>query len=464
MTRFGRILLGVLVLLIVTMGAWAGGQGEGEEADDEGPIELTYWDHQFPWLVEWNEAAIEEYEAENPNVTIDFTIDNAHQRVMPAMNAGSGPDIAAPHDAKVVQLMLQDMLAPLDLEAFPELDSYDDVRDSWFPGSLTPFTGPDGTVYAVPLEYNVPGLTVNRNLLEMSGLDPDDPDNIPSTWDDVGRIGGEIFSEIGTDDDGTVVYEGWDWPYSDRRDWQRNEIRTVFAQYGASFITEDNEVVVDSPEAVEAMTMMRDLIREHETGDPDALPGAEGRDWQIFEGTMALGRFVAGELPKMVASSDVADQLEVHPYPQTGEGDSVLTVRSHSLMVNGSISERKQREAWKFVNFLTQRWEELAQVGFNPSRINQPGLDTPWYETDTFEQMREETQTLQSIPIDVLARGDVVWEVDSRLFGTPESQLRANEITDQVAEAMEAIIKGGEDVESALGDAREEIESMLMIE
>lgn len=462
MARFGKPLLAVLLVFVIAMGAWAGGGREEVEAED-GPITLTYWDHQFPWIVEWNKAAIAEYEELNPHVTIEFSIDHAHQRVMPAMFAGSGPDIAAPHDARVVQLMMQGLLSPLNLEAFPELASYDDVRDAWFPGSLTPFTGPDGTVYAVPLEYNVPGLTVNRRLLEMSGLDPDDPENIPKTWEDVGRIGGRIFAEIGRDSSGNIVYEGWDWPYHFRRDWQRNEIRTVFAQFGAAFVTADNRVVVDSPEAVAALQMMRDLIREYETGDPNALPGAEGRDWQIFEGTMALGRFVAGELPKMVAAGDVAEQLEVHPYPQPGHRDPVLTVRSHSLMVNGRISERKQLEAWKFVNFLTQRWQELAQVGFNPSRIRQPDLDVPWYETDWFKQQQTEIATLQSIPIEILARGDVVWEIGPELFGTPESQLRANEITDHVAEAMEAIIFGGEEVESALTAARREIERMLMI-
>lgn len=461
--RFSVAIL--LMLSIVAFGAFAGGseEEEAQAAEEEGPVTLTYWDHQFPWLVEWNRAAVEEYMAQNPDITIEFSIDHAHQRDLPAMYAGEGPAVSAPHGPKVIQQMMSGQLAPVDLEAFPEFDSYDEMREAFFPGSLDPFTDEEGKIYALPLEYDIPGLTVNEALFREAGLDPSDPDNIPEYWDEVGEIGGQIFAEIGRDEDGNVVYEGWDWPYSNRRSWQRNEIRTIFAQHGARFVDENGNVLVDSPEAVEAMTMMRDLVLDYETGDPNALPGAEGRDWQIFEGTMALGRFLAGEVTKMVASEEVRDDIKVYPYPTVRGRDKIITVRTHAWKVNADLSPREQYEAWRFVNFLTQRWEELAAVGFNPARVDQPDLDMPWYETDWFEQQVEQTQSLQAIPFDVLAAGNVVWEIGAELYGTPEARLRNDEITDVVAEAMEKIILRGDDVQAALTEARERIEGMMSV-
>ncbi len=460
MTGVTRRTVLVLLLASIAIGAWANGDSEAA-ADQEGPVSLSYWEHQFPWLVEWNKAAVADYMAENPDVTITFNIDHAHQRDLPAMFAGEGPSVSAPHGPKVIQQMMARQLAPVDLEAFPEFDTYDEMREAFFPGSLDPFTDENGAIYAIPLEYDIPGLTVNEALLKKAGIDPSEA--IPEYWDELGEVAGKVFSAIGTDESGNVVYEGWDWPYSNRRAWQRNEIRTVFAQYGARFVDEDGNVLVDSPEAVEAMTMMRDLVLKYKTGDPNALPGAEGRDWQIFGGTMAYGRFLAGEVAKMVAGEDVRDNLYIYPYPQVRGKNKVVTVRTHAWKVNADLSPKEQYEAWRFVNFLTQRWEELAIMGFNPVRIDQPNLDVPWYETEWFKQKVQEVQSLQAIPFDLLASGAVVWEIGSGLYGTKEAQLRNDEITDVVANAQERIIFRGDDVQTALTDARKQIEGMMSV-
>jgi len=64
-------LLIVIILLLVgsTVVLSARGQGAGRgEAEAEGPIQLVYWEHQFPWLVEWNKTSVQDYETQNPEV------------------------------------------------------------------------------------------------------------------------------------------------------------------------------------------------------------------------------------------------------------------------------------------------------------------------------------------------------------------------------------------------------------
>jgi ABC-type glycerol-3-phosphate transport system substrate-binding protein len=457
-------LLIVIILLLVgsatVLGARAQGEGRGE-AEETGPVQLVYWDHQFPWLVEWNKETIQEYTQQNPEVKIDFMIDYAHQRMLPAMYAGKGPDLAAPHGPKVINLMMMGYLSPVQLDGFEEFDSIEELEADWFPNSLSPFKDAEGNVYAMPLEYDVPGLIVNRKLFEMAGLDTGAA-NMPGTWDEVGEVGGKIFQAIGKEGD-EVVYEGWDWAYHYRESWQRVHIRTAFAQYGAAFLNSDGEVVVDSPQAVEAMQMMKDMIHKYKTGDPNAIPGAEGYDWQLFNGRMAMGRFLAGEITKMVTAEEVTPYIEVYRWPKPAGKETIVTVRTHAWMVNGRTPMRNQVESWRFINFMTKKWKDFSIIGFNPARMIQPDVGGPWYESSWFKQQQEKYQSIREMPFDALAKGDVVWETSKKLYGTDEGVLRNDEITDAVARAQERIIFRNEDVAKNLQQAKKEIEQMLMI-
>jgi len=451
----------VLVLFGSTAILWAGGQPEASKMEQEGPVHLVYWDHQFPWLVKWNKASIQGYEKKNPNVKIDFMIDYAHKRMLPAMYAGKGPDLSAPHGPKDLKLMMMGYLAPIQLEAFPEFGSYKDLEAAWFPNSLSPFKDAEGKIYCLPLEYDVPGLVVNKKLFEMAGIDAGVA-NVPRTWKEVGQVGGKIFRSIGKKGD-KVVYEGWDWAYHYRESWQRVHIRTAFAQYGAKFLSSDGKVVVDSPQAIEAMQMMKDMIYKYKTGDPSAIPGAEGYDWELFNGRLAMGRFLAGEITKMVAAKDVVDSIEVYRFPKPTGRKGIVTVRTHAWVVNGSIPKRKQVEAWKFINFMTKKWHDFSIMGFNPARMIQPDVGGPWYLSAWFKDQQKKYQSIREIPYDTLAKGEVVWETSKELYGTQEGVLRADEITDIVARAQERIIFKNEDVAKNLKQAKKEIEQAMMI-
>jgi ABC-type glycerol-3-phosphate transport system substrate-binding protein len=455
------ILLAFILLFGLTMGVIAEGQREEAAAEEEtGPVKLVFWEHQFPELVKWSKQRISEYESENPDVQIEFMIDYAHKRMLPAMYAGKGPDLAGPHGPKVVKLMMMDYLSPVHLDAFPEFDTYEELEDAYYPNSLSQFKM-DGKIWALPSSYVVPGVVVNKQLFNKAGLNPNDPNNLPTNWKEMGEIGGKIFGAIGTEG-GEVKYEGWDWYYY-RDSWQRVVLRTIFAQYGAAFVNSDGEVVIDSPEAVEALTMMRDMIHKYETGDPAATPGAEGLDWQIFNGTIAMGRFLHGQIAKTVSAPEVKEHIMLAKYPSPEGKTKVLPVRTHSYCVNGKSSERKQLEAWRFINYMTQNWKQFAIGGQNPARIIQPDLEVPWYESDWFKEQQQKYQSIRDFPIETLAKGNVVYQTGRKLYGTDEAVLRADEITDIVADAQERIIMKGESVEKALGAAKEEIERILMV-
>ncbi len=448
MKKGRRAFLSVVVLMIVLSTFVFG----------EKKITLTYWDHQFPGIVDWTQRMIKEYEKINPNVEIEFSVDYAHERLLPSMYAGTGPDISVPHDAKVVKLMMEGYLAPVRLEAFPEFNSYEDLEKVYFPGVLDLFKK-DGKIYGLPLSLEPHMLLINEKLFRMAGIEPT-PENIPEHWDEVCTIGGDIFEAIGKNEKGITIYEAFDWEYAYRAAWRRDDLRTIFAQYGAKFVDENGNVVVDSPQAVEAVTMMRDMINKCKTGDPNARPGGEDRSWQLFNGTLAMGVFPGGEIYKTSAAEDVVDYLKVYQFPYPRGYEQVIPVRGHVFMVNGSISEEKQIEAWKFINYLTQQWQEQAVLGQMPPRMLLPN-GTPWYETDWFKEQTDKYQSLRNLPLNELAEGKGVWQIGYELYGTDEARLLADEITDIVGDAVDRIIFMNLDVEPQLKEAKKEIEILL---
>ena len=63
-------------------------------AQDE--IELTYWQYEFESKVDVVDTLIEQFEAENPGITVEqqtFPYDAFQQQVAAAVPAGEGPDV-----------------------------------------------------------------------------------------------------------------------------------------------------------------------------------------------------------------------------------------------------------------------------------------------------------------------------------------------------------------------------------
>ena len=221
--------------------------------------------------------------------------------------------------------------------------------------------------------------------------------------------------------------------------------------------------MVDSPQAIEAMQMMKDMIHKYKTGDPNTIPGAEGYDWQLFNGRLAMGRFLAGEITKMVTAEEVTPHIEVYRWPKPAGRETIVTVRTHAWIVNGRTPMRNQVESWRFINFMTKKWQDFSVIGFNPARMIQPDVGGPWYESSWFKQQQAQYQSIREMPFDALAKGDVVWETSKKLYGTDEGVLRNDEITNAVSRAQERIIFKNEDVATNLQQAKKEIERMLMI-
>ncbi|WP_052665366.1 ABC transporter substrate-binding protein [Nitriliruptor alkaliphilus] len=249
--------LALVAVLLFACGAPSGTPVAGDDAADDGGAEgSTTTDGGEGRLVVWDwkssdakaaayfEAARADFAAKHPNVEVVFEsqpFDQYYTLVGTAMQSGSGPDVILFNGGAQLRGRT-DSLIPLD-------DHLGDLRDR--------LTGWDAfmdgdTTYAVPLTLQGFPIYYNKALYAEAGLDPESP---PTTWEDLEAACEAIESSTDADcfalgnQEGIGIefflsgyapgifspelYAAW---LDGDRDWQSEEVRTVFELW-----TETNE-------------------------------------------------------------------------------------------------------------------------------------------------------------------------------------------------------------------------------
>ena len=117
----------VILLVLLLMSSYVFSAGNNESSSDEpGEITLTFWEMNYgsdDSYLQTCEALISQYEAENPGINIEVTLqpwDNYYQLFLTAVTSNSAPDIAS------VALDMPDMYARMGEALY-----LDDVINSW---------------------------------------------------------------------------------------------------------------------------------------------------------------------------------------------------------------------------------------------------------------------------------------------------------------------------------------------
>ncbi|MBT2216792.1 ABC transporter substrate-binding protein [Virgibacillus dakarensis] len=282
-----------------------------------------------------NEKLVKAFEESHPNINVEF-------REMPA-------DTGQQHDQYVTAFSSQsaeidvfdaDVIWPaefaqanyaLELDRFIKKDGID--MDAYFPGTVA--SGKfNGKQWAMPKFTDAGVLYYRSDIVE-------EP---PKTWDELIKMAGELKGEKGTEF-GYIMqaaqYEGL----------ITNAIEYI-ASYGGQVIDEDNNVVVDSPETVEAIKKMQEIAQSDFVPD-NILNFMEIETESAFiEGKSVFAR----NWPYMQASaadeerSKVAGNVEITTLPE-GKAGSASTLGGWMAMIN-RYSEHPE-EAWEFVKFMT---------------------------------------------------------------------------------------------------------------
>jgi multiple sugar transport system substrate-binding protein len=395
-------------------------------------VTIEIWWHEYGPFTAYVKELIEAYKKVRPNVTINPVVTSSgdiNQKLTVALATGTGPDIMD-QDASFYELYYaKGVLEPLNLEVFGA-KSYDELAARYTPGGLAAGTF-GGKIYALPYQGNSMSLFLNNKAFEAAGLSP--VKDAPKTWDDMKTLGHKLRKVQGS----RTVQKAFDFPYHSAR-WEMQMFQPLVEQFGGKLLSDDGKTVyLNSPEAVKALTLWRDVTKA--TGDPKTTMNTPSNPNQDFiDGRTAM--WVTGPwATSQIRQSQLKDGFTVVSYPQVNPAKPHTIVYGWMWGVNKAKPEAQKIVAWDFIRFMLAKPDEwLAKVAFvQPVK----GVN--------------ETQVAKNFPFFNVHMKDVStasWYIRSEF---------TNEIGQAVGRAIERTVYDGVDPKVSLDQAQAEIEKGL---
>ena len=305
---------------------------------------VTFWSHQnVAWNADW-EALIAEFEAQNPDIRIEYTTfpyaDFEAKTQTSLMASEAGADVYEVWGAWMLDFASTGALSEVPAELMSDLleDSYEPVL-----GTLQY----EGKYYGVPLELNsgYGGMVVNKKLFEENGYE------YPTTWEGVLEIAREVAVQNGD----VMEMRGLEYAGSDTLffNWL-----AMILQKGGDFRTEDGRIVLDSEIAIECMEELVSYITVDHVNNLDTQTNALGVGEHAF---VCLDEcYMATNGPWIVADCEATfgltygEDFEYIAQPPFVEGAEQLWAAETGWSLCVANKSQVSDAAWKFVEFVMQ--------------------------------------------------------------------------------------------------------------
>lgn len=318
-------------------------------------VELTFWGF-------WEEEdamhpIIEKYEAENPGVKITYAIQQLsnyesllYTRLEQAQSTNEpAPDIAMIHNSWLPKF--EKYLTPLPSTVM-SLQTY---AEEFYPTALEDFTGKKGDIYAIPLQIDGLMVIYNKDLLAKAGYSTP-----PADWDSFMDAAKKMTK---TDSRGIITQAGLAVGTAENITHSTDILLYFFLQNLAPIIGEDKTVVnLTSPRAVTAFEEYTSFAKDKDATWASYLPND-------------VTHFVRGELAMMFGTSwralEILERTEdidfgLAPLPRLTNNEEAYLSSYWGTSVSNTC--RNSKEAWKFVEYLSQP-EQLRRLYQNASKV-----------------------------------------------------------------------------------------------
>jgi multiple sugar transport system substrate-binding protein len=305
MFRAGAVALG---LGLVVSACGFGGDDSGSGGGGSNTLDLLVPSYSDSTKGLW-EGIIKDFEAENSDITVKLEVqswDNINDVVRTKVQSGDAPDIL--NIDAFAGFAADDLL-------YPASDVLSEETAADFQESFVENASIDGEQYGLPLIASARTLFMNKDLMQQAGVTA-----APKNWDELLAASKKI-SDLGGGVSGYGMPLGSEEAQAETSIW-------AFGN-GASWGDSD-QITVDTPEAVEAVSFMKKMIDEGATQDN---PGATDR-------TPLINVFVQGKIGFIEALPPTVTQIEsenpdlnyeLAPIP-TKDGSSVtLGVADHLM-------------------------------------------------------------------------------------------------------------------------------------
>ncbi len=401
-----------------------GGGGEGGGNEATGPI--TVWFSNNEQELAWGNAAVEAWNADNPDAEVTAQEipagSSSEEAITAAITAGTAPCLVYNiSPAAAPQWQAQGGL--VNLSGFDDGESYITERG----GDITAgYTADDGGYYQIPWKSNPVMVMYNKEIFTEAGLNADDPSM--ATYEEFLAAANQIV------DSGAADSAIWPSPTSEFYQPWFDFYPLYAAVTGGTLLVEDGASTFNDDNGRAVMEFWAQIYSD------GLAPQEASSDDAMAAGTTAMQ--VAG--PWAIAAYDGAIDVGFMPVPTpTGIPAEETYTFADAKNISMFTSCENQGTAWEFLKFTTsqeQDGELLAATGQMPMRA---GLEDAYsdYFSENPDYVDFASQAQRTIDVPSVPNSIEIWQT----------------FRDQYSSA---VIFGDTSVDDALNNAATEIDSL----
>lgn len=376
-------MISILLMFVIAL------SGCSSSSSGSAKNEIVFWNVFTGPDGENMKQIVNEYNKTNPEFkvkNVSIAADDMYAKIPTVVNSGKGiPDLTIVHAERIKQFVENDMLSPYDdlLADFPEINEKNYVPAGWGIGDI------DGSRYSVPLDVHSFAMYYNKELLEKYA--PNALDDNVITFDEI-REAGEVSKNDG------IVGMGIT--------WTRPMFLSIYNQLGGDITSDGETPTLNTPEAKEALELLKGLIDDKITNKDGEDPG------QLFKSNKAIfypeGIWMQNSL-KEVKTLDWG----LTSFPQVSPDKIVNWTSSHQFVMlkDENRSEEKTKGMMEFLNYIRENSLPWAEAGQNPAALST--LENPEFKELPHSFLIEDPKLQESLKIfDYKYNGFVAEEID----------------------------------------------------
>ena len=396
----------------------AAAEAEGILTEITEPVEVEIWHQYSDQYEEWFQKVADEFMAENPDITIKLQYQPADQyeaKVMAAAKAGELPAMVHSAAANMTSYINEDFLVNMDDYIYDEtvgIENFDEEINEGLNQMYVPW---DNKRYAMPLFLGGDVFFYNKTMFDELGIVP------PKTWSEVEAVATAVSEKIGKPGFGfQILVDGY---------------MEVLNQAGGQVINlETNEIEFDSDIAKEKIAWYKDLIDKGVA----RLVGDDKHFTNPFaNGDVGCYVALSGNYGYLVGA--VGDKFELGCAPLPQEGPEKFVSLSEPVFAIAKTTSEEELASWLFLKYILSP-EVNAECATVFGMI-------PVTESAANEQIFKDFMAENPVAAAVYEQKDA--------YGYMPTVAGYYEIRTALDKALEEIMLGMSDADTALAEAKE---------
>jgi ABC-type glycerol-3-phosphate transport system substrate-binding protein len=286
------------------------------------------------------ETIIKDFNANNPNITVDWQYipyEGFREKLLTAAAGSVLPDIFIDGFNMLGSYHSAGIITPID-DRIAEWDGYLDIQKS-----VRDLTYYQGEYYGLPFRTKVYPMLINIELFEAAGLDPDNP---PETWTEVLEVGKKILKV----ENGRVITAGI--TGLENKSALIRAYDLFVQQDGGDFLNEDGTPGFNDQHGLNALKFITDLYK---MAAPDSAARIEAATGTVFtmgkSGIDLMQSYDSIEYMLQAGDTEMQSKTRVvAPLESGGPDGKKVCFFDGDMMFIASTSDKKDA-AWEFMKY-----------------------------------------------------------------------------------------------------------------